>query len=82
MVTSGGKIYVSSIKLIFFYTAIFQPVGIMSKRVNFLPWEDYFMSVAFLSGMRSKDPSSQVGACIVNSDNIIVSIGYNGMRGV
>ncbi|RXG55036.1 Deoxycytidylate deaminase, partial [Armadillidium vulgare] len=54
-------------------------IGIMSKRVNFLPWEDYFMSVAFLSGMRSKDPSSQVGACIVNSDNIIVSIGYNGM---
>ena len=32
-------------------------------------WDDYFMSVAFLSAMRSKDPSTQVGACIVNPDN-------------
>jgi hypothetical protein len=43
-----------------------------------LSWDDYFMSVAFLSAMRSKDPSTQVGACIVNSDMRIVGIGYNG----
>lgn len=46
---------------------------------NYLSWDDYFLSLAFLSGMRSKDPCTQVGACIVNSANIIVSIGYNGM---
>jgi dCMP deaminase len=48
------------------------------KRSNALPWDDYFMSVAFLSSMRSKDPSTQVGACIVNPDKRIVGIGYNG----
>lgn len=48
------------------------------KRSNALSWDDYFMSVAFLSSMRSKDPSTQVGACIVNSDQRIVGIGYNG----
>ena len=47
-------------------------------RENPLSWDDYFMSVAFLSAMRSKDPSTQVGACIVNDDNKIVGIGYNG----
>ncbi|GMH89789.1 hypothetical protein TrVE_jg12875 [Triparma verrucosa] len=47
-------------------------------RENPLCWDDYFMSVAFLSSMRSKDPSTQVGACIVNQDNRIVGIGYNG----
>ena len=41
-------------------------------------WDDYFMSIAFLSSMRSKDPSTQVGACIVNADKRIVGIGYNG----
>ena len=50
-----------------------------TKRTDFLPWDDYFMAVAFLSAMRSKDPSSQVGACIVNSEKKIVGIGYNGM---
>ncbi|XP_045138164.1 deoxycytidylate deaminase-like isoform X1 [Portunus trituberculatus] len=50
-----------------------------TKRTEFLPWDDYFMAVAFLSAMRSKDPSSQVGACIVNADKKIVGIGYNGM---
>lgn len=50
-----------------------------TKRTDFLPWDDYFMAVAFLSAMRSKDPSSQVGACIVNADKKIVGIGYNGM---
>ena len=49
------------------------------KRTNYLSWDEYFMSVAFLSAQRSKDPSSQVGACVVNADNKIVGIGYNGM---
>ncbi|GMI36013.1 hypothetical protein TrCOL_g4418 [Triparma columacea] len=47
-------------------------------RSDYLSWDDYFTSVAFLSAMRSKDPSTQVGACIVNSSNRIVGIGYNG----
>lgn len=49
-----------------------------SKRQNAMSWDDYFMSVAFLSAMRSKDPSTQVGACIVNKNKRIVGIGYNG----
>lgn len=49
------------------------------KRQEYLSWDDYFMSVALLSGKRSKDPSTQVGACIVNKSNIIESIGYNGL---
>ena len=36
------------------------------------------MGVAKLAAMRSKDPSTQVGACIVSSDNKILSMGYNG----
>ena len=48
------------------------------KREEYLPWDDYFMAVAILSGKRSKDPSTQVGACIVNENNVIESIGYNG----
>ena len=48
------------------------------KRQEYLSWDDYFMAVALLSGKRSKDPSTQVGACIVNKNNIIESIGYNG----
>jgi deoxycytidylate deaminase len=48
------------------------------KRSNVISWDDYFMSVAFLSAMRSKDPSTQVGACIVNEQKRIVGIGYNG----
>ncbi|CEG40293.1 deoxycytidylate deaminase [Plasmopara halstedii] len=51
---------------------------VIQKRSNYLSWEDYFMSVAFLSAMRSKDPSTQVGACIVSSERKIVGIGYNG----
>lgn len=50
----------------------------MSKRTDNLSWDDYFMSVAFLSAQRSKDPSTQVGACIVDKENRIVGIGYNG----
>lgn len=49
-----------------------------SARQDALSWDDYFMSVAFLSSMRSKDPNTQVGACIVNGEKRIVGIGYNG----
>lgn len=49
------------------------------KRDNYLSWEEYFMGIAILSARRSKDPGTQVGACIVNSENRIVSVGYNGM---
>ena len=48
------------------------------QRKDYLNWEEYFMGIAKLSAMRSKDPSTQVGACIVSSDNRILSIGYNG----
>ena len=48
------------------------------KRKNYLTWEEYFMAIAKLSAMRSKDPSTQVGACIVSNDNRILSKGYNG----
>lgn len=48
------------------------------KRDGYISWDEYFMGVAKLSGMRSKDPSSQVGTCIVSQDNKILSMGYNG----
>lgn len=48
------------------------------KRKDYLGWDEYFMAIAKLSAMRSKDPSTQVGACIVSNDNRILSIGYNG----
>lgn len=48
------------------------------KRKDYISWDEYFMGVAKLSGMRSKDPSTQVGACIVSEDNKILSMGYNG----
>ncbi len=48
------------------------------KRTDYLTWDEYFMGVAMLSAMRSKDPNTQVGACIVSSDNKILSMGYNG----
>lgn len=50
----------------------------MAKREDYISWDEYFMGVALLSAMRSKDPSTQVGACIVNANNRIVSVGYNG----
>ena len=50
-----------------------------NKRENYITWDEYFMGVAFLAAQRSKDPSTQVGACIVSSDNKILSIGYNGL---
>lgn len=49
------------------------------KRQGYLSWDEYFMGIALLSAMRSKDPSTQVGACIVNQDKRILSMGYNGM---
>lgn len=49
------------------------------KRKDYISWDTYFMGVAYLSSMRSKDDSSQVGACIVNQKNRIVGIGYNGL---
>lgn len=48
------------------------------KRENYISWDKYFMGVALLSSMRSKDPNTQVGACIVNDKKRIVGIGYNG----
>lgn len=48
------------------------------KRQDYISWDEYFMGVALLSGMRSKDPNTQVGACIVSPDNKILSMGYNG----
>ncbi|MDD2969965.1 MAG: cytidine deaminase, partial [Lachnospiraceae bacterium] len=48
------------------------------KRKDYISWDEYFMGVSMLSGMRSKDPNTQVGACIVSNDNKILSMGYNG----
>lgn len=50
----------------------------ISKRQDYISWDDYFMGIALLSAQRSKDPSTQVGACIVNAENHIVGVGYNG----
>lgn len=49
------------------------------KRQDYITWDEYFMGVAFLAAMRSKDPNTQVGACIVSPDNKILSMGYNGL---
>ncbi len=49
------------------------------KRKDYITWDEYFMGVAQLSGMRSKDPNTQVGSCIVSSDHKILSMGYNGL---
>lgn len=51
----------------------------MKKREGYISWDEYFMGVALLSARRSKDPSTQVGACIVNDQNKIVGAGYNGL---
>ena len=50
----------------------------MNKRQDYISWDEYFMGVAYLSAARSKDPNTQVGACIVSQDNKILSMGYNG----
>lgn len=49
------------------------------KREDYISWDQYFMGIAMLSRERSKDPNTQVGACIVGEDNRILSVGYNGM---
>ena len=49
------------------------------KRQDYISWDEYFMGIAMLAARRSKDPNTQVGACIVSKDNIIISTGYNGM---
>ncbi|MBQ8549387.1 MAG: dCMP deaminase family protein, partial [Lachnospiraceae bacterium] len=49
------------------------------KKQDYLKWDEYFMGIAMLSAMRSKDPNTSVGACIVSQDNKILSVGYNGM---
>ena len=50
----------------------------MPKRNDYISWDEYFMGVSLMSAMRSKDPSTQVGACIVSDENKIISMGYNG----
>lgn len=49
-----------------------------NKKVDYLNWDEYFIGVAALTAMRSKDPNTQVGACIASSDNRVLSVGYNG----
>ncbi len=51
----------------------------IKKRQGYISWDEYFMGVALLSGCRSKDPGTQVGACVVNKQNKIVGTGYNGL---
>ncbi len=51
----------------------------MDQRKDYLSWDAYFMGIALLSAQRSKDPGTQVGACIVGTDNKILTVGYNGM---
>lgn len=51
----------------------------MNQRTDYISWDQYFMGIAMMSAERSKDPGTQVGACIVDGDNRILSVGYNGM---
>ena len=51
----------------------------MAKSNSYISWDEYFMGVAILSSLRSKDPNTKVGACIVNEKNRIIGIGYNGL---
>ena len=48
------------------------------KRKDYISWDEYFMGVALLASKRSKDPNTQVGACIVDQNNVILTTGYNG----
>ena len=50
----------------------------MPKRSDYISWDEYFMGIARMSSMRSKDPNTQVGCCIVSQENRILSVGYNG----
>ena len=51
----------------------------MEKRKDYISWDEYFMGVAVLSSLRSKDPSTQVGACVASDRNKVLTMGYNGM---
>ena len=53
-------------------------MGASEKRKDYISWDEYFMGIAQLSAMRSKDPNTQVGCCIVSNTNRILSMGYNG----
>lgn len=48
------------------------------QRKDHISWDGYFMGIVLLSKERSKDPSTQVGACIVSKDKRVLSLGYNG----
>lgn len=55
-----------------------EAAAVVSKRADAISWDEMFMAVAFVSAMRSKDPNTQVGACIVDAEQHIVGVGYNG----
>lgn len=57
---------------------MYNNIKIEKPRKDYILWDEYFMGIALLSARRSKDPKTQVGACIVSDDNRILSIGYNG----
>jgi len=65
--------------LTFVYITQQQKMANLKKRTDYISWDEYFMGVALLSARRSKDPNTQVGACIVNDKNKIVGAGYNGL---
>jgi len=48
------------------------------KRANVISWDEFFMRVAIAASLRSKDPNTQVGACIADTNHRILSVGYNG----
>ena len=47
----------------------------VTKRKDYISWDEYFMGVAILAAKRSKDPNTQVGACIVDKNNVILTTG-------
>ena len=49
------------------------------KKEKYMSWESYFMSIAIISSFRSKDPKTQTGACIIDTNNKIIGVGYNGL---
>ena len=51
----------------------------MNEREDFLSWDEYFMALAEICALRSKDPSTRVGACLVDENNKVIALGYNGM---
>lgn len=77
-ILSENILYQMSHKLLIFYYFYFRSDK-NSRRLSYIDWDEYFMAIAFLTAKRSKDPSTQVGACIVNDEKRIVGIGYNGM---